>query len=204
MSRRKQFTGPNPEAHAVEALFGALARDPRARNLMSLVATWPAESAFRFRPHSEIPRYAKVYRWTGKYRDGIKRQYTEAKLAPGLEDLLDILVPALCNRDPSPFYAMARAIEALNGAAFPEHPVAFHALNLAAGLTGHAPPFNAVGEPVDAQPEDEPLPEVLTVPLSESEFRRKVERTSGQQTDAGSFHRLCKTLGIAFDPRPRQ
>ena len=79
---------------------------------------------------------------------------------------------------------------------------------LACELVGYAPPFNAVGEPVDACPdEDRPLPDDAALPavkMSESEFRRAVEKRSSQKIDAGRFNRLCRELRIVFRADPRR
>lgn len=210
MSRARNFK-PNTgiEAKAARALFGDL-NDPRGQQIFSTVALWPDSER---KLSDSVGNYAKIARWTTK-RNGRRQQFIEARIHPAVDAVLDILVPALCQRDATPFKLFANAIEATKSAKFPDLPVALHALNIACELGGYAPPFNLTGERSAAESDeisDEPaelkrLPDEITslkVPVIESEFLRRVAARSKQAIDPGRFNRLCRDLNItcAKDPR---
>ncbi|MEO5804415.1 MAG: hypothetical protein ABIR24_12885 [Verrucomicrobiota bacterium] len=194
MSRKQNFpSGKSIEENSARALFGALT-DRVGQKIFSSVALWPdSEKGFT----DSLGNYAKIVRWTAK-RKGRQQRFTEARVHRAIDTLLEILVPALCRRDATPFKLFADAIEATNEA----NSVSFHALNLACELNGYAPPFNAVGERSAAEPgELKRLPKnfsALPVAMSESDFRRKIEAFSSQKIEAGNFHRLCQSLKITF------
>jgi hypothetical protein len=224
MSRPKHFKpGKTIQENTAVAIFGALASDPLARQIFSCVSLWPtfenekAQKEFgeysvatKFTKSHWIGNYAKVLRWTAKRADGRRHHFTETRIHPAIEAVLDILVPALCRRDSTPFKFFVEAIEAMKDCNFPDLPVALHALNLACELTGRAPHFNDTGEPLEADELAKELnsaiasPVELIVPSGESKFRREVEKRSKQQIEAGNFNRLCRDLKITFAKDPRK
>jgi hypothetical protein len=209
MSRKRNFQPDTTiEAKAARALFGDW-NDPRAGKIFSTVALWPkSETSLS----DAAGNYARVVRWSAK-RNGRRQRFTEAQIHPAIDTILDILVPALCNRDETPFKMFTAAIEATNYAGFPNLLVPLQALNIACELNGYASPFNTTGERSAAEPEeisDEPaelkqLPEgttSLVLNVTESEFRRMVETRCSQQIEAGNFHRICVTLNITCTKKP--
>lgn len=208
MSRKRDFP---PDASVKEkvaiALFSKLA-NPRAQKIFSSVALWPD---FERALSDSLGNFAQVVRWTAM-RDGKRRQFTEARIHPAIDALLDIVVPALCRRDAEPFKEYAAAIEAMKSSRFPNLPVVWHTLNIACELTGHAPPFNAAGESLlEEHPELCEPGELKAVPdnakgfklpIIQAELHRRVEARSKQIIDRARFFDLCRRLKItcAKDP----
>jgi hypothetical protein len=220
MSKPKDF--PNDTSikeKAAIALFGRLA-NPRAQKIFSSVMLWPDSPKAL---SDSLGNYANIIRWTTERR-GKRKRFTEARIHPAIDALLEIIVPALCKGDPEPFSEYAAAIEARKFCQFPNLPVAFHALNIACELTGHAPPFNAAGEkqPIEIQEtfehgELKPVPDFangFNLPVIQAEFRRKVEHrieryrkqqlnpAQQNELDPSRFSDLCNRLKItcAKDP----
>ena len=143
-----------------------------------------------------------------EFREGVGAiPENKERVHPAIEFLLEILVPALCQRNAEPFKMFAESVTSL------AHPVAFHAVSLACQLTGYTPPFNKWGMPsltgdvhrLTANPlSTAPVkyyPESFQVPMTEAEFLRKVKdrfKPKDQQIEAGYFHRLCSQLKITF------
>jgi hypothetical protein len=136
------------------ATFGKHAANPLAALVFSEVASWPkAQSTVKL----------------GKIEDA--RVY----------DLLRILIPALCQRDPAPFRLFADAIDAVSSAAYPASRLDFFILMEAASMVRDS----------------------KALPISQSEFKRRVEKRSGLSIDSGQFHRVYHRLGFtcATDPK---
>jgi hypothetical protein len=192
-------------------LFGKSAADPLAREIQSNITTWPRATADLT---DRLGNFAQVVKWKAK-RGGKKReQIIEARNHPAVDWLLEIIIPALCDRNAQPFRLIADAIEAQASAAFPARRTAFTTWQTACELSGHAMPFNATGE-TNAEHEllrefgetVEP-PEIIRVPvLSESDLRAEVEKRlerdlglkKGSRKDTlnpGTFTRLLKELRI--------
>lgn len=143
------------------ATYGKRAANPLAPLVFSEVAGWPkAQSAVRL----------------GRIEDA--RIY----------DLLRVLVPALCQRDPEPFRLFADAIEAVSSAAYPASRLDFFTLLEAASMVRDSKAM---------------VCDSKALPISQSEFKRCVEKRSGLSIDPGQFHRVCRRLGFtcAEDPK---
>jgi hypothetical protein len=196
-----------------EALFvKEFADDPLAQRIMSHVALWP-------RKVEDLEPIAKRLRWKASYSRGRSRTWDEIRLAPPVQALLDLLLPALAGRDSRPFRLFAQAIDAAESQ-FPDCKLAYHALALAHELGARPAPFNEKGEslvPFDIPDEQKramieeicgPLELAnagpLCVPISQSQFLRRVEKLIERQISAPQFHRLCERLNITFAKDPRR
>jgi hypothetical protein len=188
MSRRTDFLTTNTvKQNAARAIFGIDA-DEQKQWVFQVVALWP-----------------NSLKELGRYID------KKGRVHPAIEFLLEILVPALCQRNAEPFKMFAESVTSL------AHPVAFHAVSLACELTGYTPPFNKWGmaslteivhrstantlstAPVNYYPES------FHVPMTEAEFLRKVKdrfKPKEQTIEAGYFNRLCRKLRITFTKEP--
>jgi hypothetical protein len=128
----------------------------------------------------------------------------EARIHPAIEQVLDILIPALCKQDAKPFTLFADAIEAQKSAGFPDNELAFTTWQLACKVSGHPMPFMATGEPADTVMEQ---PKDIRVPvLSESDLRREVEKRLGRERDSlnpGAFTKLLRRLRITCRYSPK-
>lgn len=207
MSRKQDFPPDNSgKENFAHALFGKRATDTQMQKIFSFAALWPSEKDLTNR----LGNYAQVVRWTAK-RNGRQQRFIEARFHPAIEAVLDILVPALCKRDATPFRLFADAIERTSAS----HVVAHHALKLACELTGHAQPFNSTFEPLSdehgelCEPGDlKPLPDFASgfnLPVSQAEFRKSVKARSNQkEIDPANFLRLCRALKITFAKDPRK
>ena len=208
MSRPKHFEpGKTIQENTAVAIFGKDASNPLAREIFSTAALWPQqENALT----DSLGNYAQILRRTAKCANGRRKHFIEARIHPAIDAVLDIVVPALCKRDSTPFKLFAEAIEAMKSRSFPELPIAFHVLKLACELTGRDPHFNDTGEPLEADALAKELknavasPHELIVPSDESKFRREVEKRSKQEIESGNFNRLCRDLKITFAQDPRK
>jgi len=166
------------EAPAFEtALFGKFASDPLGRQIISTVALWP-KSERDLSDH--LGNYARIVRWTAKYSGGRRKRFTEARIHPAIDAVLDILIPALCMRDSTPFKLFADAIEATRYADFPRNRKLYAACHVAARLCGEAPAFNEFGEPEAEAALRRELGEPQTeashnLPVGFSEFMRRTQ-----------------------------
>lgn len=186
MSRPTDFPATNTvKQNAARAIFGKDA-DDQQRWIFQIVALWPKS----------------VKEFGGRYADA------KGRIHPAIEALLDILVPALCQRDDTPFKMFAESTALL------AHPMAFHALNLACELTGYAPPFNKWGmeslTEIVHRSTANPLstaavsyyPESFCVPRTETAFLEEVKTRSGLEISGGYFNGLCRKLKITFTGNP--
>ena len=181
-------------------LFGKSAADPLACDIISNIATWPKRTA---ELTDRRGSFAQVVKW--KARRGEKKRETiiEARNHPAVDWLLEIIIPALCARDSKPFRLIADAVETHKNNAFPANQIALTTCQLAVELAGLAMPYNAVGERLvnnDGQQEDIQLPNIIRVPVTESELLRQVNKRLGWSEqdgeNPGSFTRILKRLGI--------
>jgi hypothetical protein len=177
--------------NASAAFFGALSADPLVWPVFGYAANWPRNLS-RLTDH--LGNYAAVATYK---RKRCSKPTLRAKLiSPAVDAVLDILVPALCQRDPRPFRLFATAIEAAaptksndrNGYAvrsldhYPAHPVHYYTLCLAIRISGRSKQGH--------------------LPISQSVLRRRVEKLSCLKIDPGYFHRVCKSLGLIFRKDP--
>ncbi len=214
MSRKKQFSpGNSGEENSATALFGKFGSDPLARRAFRFTALWPkTEREFR----DALGNYAKVVRTTAKYSKGRRKQFVEARIHPAIEEVLDILVPALCKRDSNPFRIFAEAIEADNCADFPANRKLIAACVVAARLNCKAPMFNEFGElesdaALRKELDESPVEPKREVPVGFSEFMRLTQdyckkrwKMSGDSWNPGTFFRDCIAFGFSFTKDPHK
>lgn len=214
MSRKKQFPpGSSIEENSASALFGKFGSDPLARRAFQFAALWP-KTELEF--HDALGNYAKVVRTTAKYSKGRRKQFVEARIHPAIEEVLDILVPALCKRDSNPFRIFAEAIEANDCADFPANRKLHAACVVAARLNSEAPMFNEFGElesdaALRKELDESPVQAKRNVPVGFSEFMRRAQdycekrwKMSRDSWHAGTFHRECTAFGFSFTNDPRK
>jgi hypothetical protein len=183
--------------HFTSSLFGKFADTSLARKVMSQVATWPRET--------KHVTYA-----AGSFAHVVnsKSKKHEARNHPAVEWLLDTLVPALCQRDSTPFRLMAEAIDAQNANAFPSKQEAAEILSAAYELAGLPPPFNMLGEARETVGEDSEISPAdathhsIRIPITESELRRVVEKRLGYEINPGTFTRQLGRLNIKCKKKP--
>jgi len=228
MSRKKQFApGNGVEGNSAAALFGKFGSDPLARRAFQFAALWPkTEREFC----DALENYVKVVRTKAKYSKGRRKQFVEARIYPAIEEVLDILVPALCKRDSNPFILFAEAIEANDRSDFPANRKLHAACIVAARLTRDAPMLNEFG---DLESEDSPhfnefgelesdaalrmelaeppLQAKLNVPVGFSDFMRCTqgycEKRWKMPRDGwsnGTFYRDCIAFGFSFAKDPHK
>lgn len=189
MSQTKYFPATNSvKQNAARAVFGKNADDQK-RWIFQIVALWPKS----------------MKEFGGRYADA------KGRVHPIIEGLLDILVPALCERNETPFKMFAESTALL------DHPVAYHALSEACEQTGYTPPLNKWGmeslteivhrstaNPFSTASVDY-YPAAFKVPMKEADFLRKVKARflpRIQEIETGYFHRLCSQLNITFQGNP--
>lgn len=175
---------------------------PFSRALLSRVFTWPAEL-------SELTYYGGSFAKVFVYDHSGKR-IVEARPHPAVDWLLELIVPALCERDASVFESFAAAIKTVKEAGFPDRRTAYFTLKIACEWSGLAMPFNHQGEPFDGYFEDESLkpleglfedrtkelPDMICLQQTESEFRRKVEQKIENSLNPGAFTKVRQHLNI--------
>ena len=213
MSRKKQFMpGKSVEENSAAALFGKFGSDPLARRAFQFAALWPKTEQGLC---DALGNYAKVVRTTAKYGKGRRKQLVEARIHPAIEAVLEILVPALCKRDPNPFKLFAEAIEANSVAAnVPANRKLHAACAVAARLTGDAPLFNEFGEmqseaALRHELGEPPVKAKRNLPVGFSEFMQLAQdfcekrwQMPKDNWHAGTFHRECVALGFSFTKDP--
>jgi len=125
--------------NAAIAFFDKLAKDPLTGRVFGYAVNWPRDTRALT---DRLGNYAAIGTWKRKRRKPVVRAYI---ISPAVDAVLDILVPALCQRNPEPFRLFARQIE--GGAPtkstdsggypvrrldrYPVHPVQYLALSLA-------------------------------------------------------------------------
>jgi hypothetical protein len=187
------------------ALFGDFHTDRLAMEIQSSVDAWPKDVQ-NF--NDQQGNYAKIVRWTGKYSNARRRSFVEARIHPAVEWLLEILVPALCDKDPKRFKLFAEAIELVRYHKFPARPHLFAALVVAHQLAGCVPAFNELGEraTVDIHSTNDPG----QLPIGFRQFKGRVEqylrkRGTPLSLNDGTFYRDCvEVLGLTFQKDARR
>ena len=174
------------------AFFDKLAQDPLAGRVFSYAVNWPQDT------HSLTDRLGN-YAAVGTYKRKRGKPIVLAQIiSPAVNSLLDILVPALCQRNPEPFKLFAKAIEAaaptkskdgdgypvrrLDG--YPVHSWQYVALTLALRISAKS--------------------KAGVLPVTETTLRRKVEKLTRNKIDAGYFHHECdEKWGLRFRKDPK-